>query len=141
MRTSCAALVLLSSVLLQGIVVAQELNDTAPNDIDQPFVGFVTTSLSFADNTTTFDTVSVDNITLDFVPLVLFDSSSTTDFDTTNVTGTVMNDPVPTNQVLTSLIGPPIWTKPNWWRLYRRKFKRMRLKRCAFQYGLAPLNG
>ena len=88
MRTSCAAFLFLSSVLLQGIVVAQELNDTAPNDSDQPFLGFVTTSLSFADNTTTFDTVSVDNATLDSVPLVVFDSPSTTDTDTSNVTGT-----------------------------------------------------
>ena len=112
MRTSCAALAFLLSALLQGSVVAQELNDTAPEDINQPFV---TTSFVSVDNTTTFDTVSVDNITLDFVPLVLFDSPSTTDTDTTNVTGTVMNDPVPTLQVLTSLTGPPMWTKPNWW--------------------------
>ena len=138
MRTFCAALAFLLSVLLQGTVVAQELNDTAPEDINQPFV---TTSFVSVDNNTTFDTVSVDNITLDFVPLVSFDSPSTTDFDITNVTGTVMNDPVPTIQVLTSLSGPPIWTKPNWWRLYRKKFKRMRLKKCIFLDGVAPLNG
>ena len=161
MRSSGAsALLLVSAVALLQVtvvVVAQELNDTAaPEDFNPPIVGFSPFDFAAFDNTTTvdFSTTSFDNTTatMDMMPLVLFDAPPTTiDTDTTNMTITtatattlMVDTPVPIyNTLVTSITGTTntMWNKPIWFRSYRKKFKRTRLRKCRFLDGVAPVNG